>query len=174
MLVIFKEFEPSVHESAFVAPTAVLVGQVKVAQSASIWFNCVVRADINSITIGANSNIQDGCMLHVTNKHPLVVGDRVTAGHGAILHGCKVEDDCLIAMGAIVLDGAVIGSGSIVAAGAVVAPGSEIPPGSLVMGIPGKVIRQVTEGDRAKIERGWKNYVGYSQTYKQINFTAEN
>jgi gamma-carbonic anhydrase len=173
MIIPFKEFQPSVHESAFVAPTAVLIGLVKVAQSASVWFNCVLRADINSIVIGANSNIQDGCMLHVTNRNPLVVGDRVTAGHGAILHGCKVEDDCLIAMGAVVLDGAVIGSGSIVAAGAVVAPGTEVPPGSLVMGIPGKVIRQVTEGDRAKIERGWKNYVGYSQTYRQMDLAQQ-
>src|SRR5207244_2093032 len=105
------------------------------------------------ITIGAHSNIQDGCLLHVTNRHALYIGDRVTAGHGAILHGCHIEDDCLIAMGAVILDGAVIGTGSIVAAGAVVAPGTEIPPGSLVMGIPGKVVRQVTEGDRSKIER---------------------
>jgi carbonic anhydrase/acetyltransferase-like protein (isoleucine patch superfamily) len=168
MIIAFKEKMPSVHESAYIAPTAVLVGQVKVAQSASIWFNCVVRADINSISIGSNSNIQDGCLLHVTTNHPLVIGDRVTAGHGAILHGCRVEDDCLIAMGAIVLDGAVVGSGSIVAAGAVVAPGTEIPPGSLVMGIPAKVIRQANESDRGNIERGWKNYVGYSQTYRQM------
>jgi gamma-carbonic anhydrase len=173
MIIPFKEFQPSVHESAFIAPTAVLVGRVKVAQSASIWFNCVLRADINSIAIGANSNIQDGCMLHVTNKYPLQIGERVTAGHGAILHGCRVEDDCLIAMGAVVLDGAVIGSGSIVAAGAVVAPGTEVPPGSLVMGIPGKVIRQVSEGDRGKIEQGWKNYVGYSETYRQMNLAPQ-
>jgi gamma-carbonic anhydrase len=159
---------PDIHESAFVAPTAVVIGKVKVGKSASIWFNSVARADINSIEIGDYTNIQDGCMLHVTNRNPLVIGERVTAGHGAILHGCHVESDCLIAMGAIVLDGAVIGSGSIVAAGAVVAPSTTIPPGSLVMGMPAKVVRSVTPEDRQKIERGWQNYVGYAASYREM------
>lgn len=106
--------------------------------------------------------------MHVTNSHPLIVGDRVTVGHGAILHGCTIESDCLIAMGAVILDGAIIKSGSIVAAGAVVAPGSEIPAGSIVMGVPGKVIRSVTPSDSRKVEKGWQNYVGYSDIYRQI------
>src|SRR5262249_55478442 len=110
-----------------------------------------------------------GCLLHVTNQHPCRVDDRVTAGHGAIIHGCHVESDCLIAMGAIVLDGAVVGEGSIVAAGAVIGPGTIVPPGSLVMGIPGKVVRPVTAEDRAKIERGWHNYVEYAATYRAMN-----
>ncbi len=168
MLYPYKDTVPSVHDSAFVAPTSALIGAVSVAEGASIWFQCVVRADINAITIGANTNIQDGCLLHVTNKFPLIIGERVTAGHGAILHGCQIESDCLIAMGAIILDGAVIGSGSIVAAGAVVAPGMQVPPGSLVMGVPGKVVRSVRTEDSQKIERGWKNYLKYSGTYRQM------
>lgn len=162
----FNNIEPVVHETAFIAPTAVLVGQVTVAEGASVWFGCVARADINFIKIGVNTNIQDGCMLHVTQRNPLIIDDRVTCGHGAVLHACHIESDCLIAMGAVVLDGAVIGSGSIVAAGAVVAPGSNIPPGSLVMGVPGKVVRPVRAEDRQRIEQGWQNYVRYSSIYR--------
>jgi len=169
MIYPFNQHQPVVHETAFVAPTAVLIGQVTVEEGASIWFHSVLRADINLIKIGANSNIQDGCMLHVTQRNPLIVDERVTAGHGAILHACHVESDCLIAMGAIVLDAAVVGAGSIVAAGAVVAPGSTIPPGSLVMGVPAKVVRPVTADDRQRIEQGWQNYIRYSGVYRGMN-----
>ena len=166
MLLPFEAFVPELAESVFIAPTAVVIGRAFIREGASIWFNSVVRADINRIDIGENTNIQDGCMLHVTNKHPLFIGQRVTVGHGAILHGCLVEDDCLIAMGAVVLDGAVVGAGSIVGAGAVVAPGSNVPPGSLVMGVPAKVIRPVSEQDRTQIDRGWQNYLRYSGMYQ--------
>lgn len=169
MLYQFNEFRPVVHESAFIAPTAVLIGQTSVEEGASIWFQCVVRADINAIRIGAKSNIQDGCLLHVTQRNPLIVEERVTVGHGAILHACHIEPDCLIAMGAIVLDAAVIGAGSVVAAGAVVAPGTAVPQGSLVMGVPGKVVRQVRSEDRQRIEQGWRNYVKYSNEYRSMN-----
>lgn len=162
-----KGKRPSVSQSAFVAPNAVLIGDVHVEDEASVWFSCVVRADINTITIGKGTNIQDACVLHVTNHHALSVGNRVTVGHGAILHGATIEDDCLIAMGSIVLDGALVGSHSVVAAGCIVSPGTQIPPGSLVMGVPGKVVRQVTERDRELIERGWQNYVGYSKDYQK-------
>jgi carbonic anhydrase/acetyltransferase-like protein (isoleucine patch superfamily) len=165
----FAEFQPVVHETAFVAPTAVLIGQVTVAEGASIWFHSVARGDINLVSIGANTNIQDGCMLHVTQRNPLLVDERVTAGHGAILHACHIESDCLIAMGAIVLDGAKVGAGSIVAAGAVVAPGTIIPPASLVMGVPGKVVRPVNAEDRSRIEQGWQNYIRYSAIYRGMN-----
>jgi carbonic anhydrase/acetyltransferase-like protein (isoleucine patch superfamily) len=158
---------PAVHSSVFTAPTACLIGDVKVAADASIWFNTVIRADINTITIGQGTNIQDGCCLHVTKSHPLNVGDRVTVGHGAILHGATIESDCLIGMGAIILDGAVIGSHSIIAAGSVVAPGTHVPPGSLVMGVPGKVVREANAADREHIDRAWQNYVGYRQDYKK-------
>ena len=123
MIFPYESYQPEVHETAFLAPTAVVIGRTKIREGASVWFNCVVRGDINEIEIGKNANIQDGCMLHVTSRNALVIGERVTVGHGAILHGCKIESDCLISMGAIVLDGAVVGSGSIIAAGAVIAPG---------------------------------------------------
>lgn len=171
MLYSYGNMVPDVHESAFIAPTAVLVGQVTVGESASIWFNCVLRADINFINIGSDTNIQDGCLLHVTNQHPLIIEDRVTAGHGAIIHGCHIESDCLIAMGAVVLDGVIVGSGSIIAAGAVIRPGTAIPPDSLVVGVPGKVVRTVSADDRAKIERGWQNYVQYAATYRSMKLS---
>lgn len=157
--------KPSLGKGVFIAPNALLVGRVRVEEEASIWFSCVARGDINEIAIGKQSNIQDGCLMHVTNHHALRVGDRVTVGHGAILHGCEIEPDCLIAMGAIVLDGALVGAHSVVAAGCLVSPGTQIPPGSLVMGVPGKVVRQVNERDREMIEKGWQNYVGYRQTF---------
>lgn len=166
MLYPYENHTPEVHESVFVAPTAVIVGRTKIAEGASIWFHCVVRGDINQISIGQNTNIQDGCLLHVTNRNALIVGERVTVGHGAVLHGCKIENDCLISMAAVVLDGAVVGAGSIVAAGSVVPPGAEIPPNSLVMGVPGKIVRNVSEDDRNKIDRGWQNYLRYSGIYR--------
>jgi len=158
---------PNVHESVFVAPTACLIGEVTVNQDASIWFHTVIRADINSVEIGSGTNIQDGCLLHVTNTHPLKVGDRVTVGHGAILHGATIEADCLIGMGSIILDGALVGAHSVIAAGSIVAPGSQIPPGSLVMGVPGKVVREATSKDREMIDRGAQNYIGYRQSFRQ-------
>jgi len=163
----FLDKSPSVHNSAFIAPTACLIGAVTVKEDASIWFHTVIRGDINAITIGQGTNIQDGCLLHVTNAHRLEVGERVTVGHGAILHGAKIEADCLIGMGAIILDGALIGAHSVIAAGSIIAPGSQIPPGSLVMGVPGKVVREATSKDRELIERGWQNYVGYRQSFRQ-------
>ncbi|MBC8000160.1 MAG: gamma carbonic anhydrase family protein [Leptolyngbya sp.] len=172
MLIPFEGHEPQVADDAYIAPTVVLIGRVRIASGASVWFNSVLRGDINSIDIGENSNIQDGCLLHVTNKHQLIVGERVTVGHGAILHGCRIESDCLIAMGAVVLDHAVVGHGSIVAAGAVVSPGKEIPPYSLVMGVPGKVIRSLSEDDRTQIERGWQNYCQYSRIYKSMKINS--
>jgi len=158
---------PIVHESVFVAPTACLIGAVTVEEDASIWFHTVIRGDINSVSVGKGTNIQDGCLLHVTNTHPLTVGERVTVGHGAILHGATIESDCLIGMGSIILDGALVGAHSVIAAGSIVAPGSQVPPGSLVMGVPGKVVREATSKDREMIDRGWQNYVGYRQNFRE-------
>jgi gamma-carbonic anhydrase len=163
----FDGAAPSVDASAFVAPGSTLIGRVSIGRESSIWFQCVIRADINSITIGNQTNIQDGCLLHVTHRQPLIVKDRVSVGHGAILHGCEIEDDCLIAMGATVLDGAVVGAGSLIAAASLVPPGMHIPEGSLVMGVPGKVIRPLTDADRERVMKGWRNYIGYAQTYKK-------
>jgi len=168
MQLTYENAHPTVSKSAFVAPTAVIVGNASIADHASIWFHCVIRADINRIEIGQSTNIQDGCLLHVTNRHPLIVGERVTVGHGAILHGCHIESNCLISMGAIVLDGAVIGHGSIVAAGCVVPPGMRVPPNSLLMGVPAKVVREVTAEDLSKVEKGWQNYKRYALAYKEM------
>ncbi len=166
MLYPYKNTHPKIDPTVFIAPTAAIIGQVELAEKVSVWFNTVIRADINFIKIGRETNIQDSCVLHVTNVHPVLLGERITVGHGAILHGCKVEDECLISMGVILLDGVLVGRGSLVAAGAVVAPNTQIPPNSLVMGVPGKVVRTLSASDQARVTEGWQHYVEYAQMYK--------
>ncbi|MDX2104844.1 MAG: gamma carbonic anhydrase family protein [Candidatus Melainabacteria bacterium] len=165
MLYTYLSFSPQIDSSVYIAPTATIIGRATIGTESSVWFNTIVRADINTIEIGSQTNIQDSCVLHVTNQFKVKIKDRVTIGHGAILHGCTVESDCLIAMGAIILDGAIIKSGSMVAAGSVVAPGTVIPPQSLVMGTPGKVVRTLNDDDKARMKRNWQNYIGYARTY---------
>jgi carbonic anhydrase/acetyltransferase-like protein (isoleucine patch superfamily) len=139
--------KPTLHETASIAPGARVIGDVVMAASSSIWFNAVVRADDNRISIGPGSNIQDNAVLHVDATHPLTIGANVTIGHGAIVHGCTIEDGVLIGMGAIVLDGAYIEKGSLIAAGALVKQDMRVPAGSLVAGVPGKVIRTLDAKD---------------------------
>lgn len=165
MISAFKGVSPRIASSAFVAPNATLIGRVEIGEESSIWFNTVVRADINDIRIGAQTNVQDGCLLHVTRRHPVLIGNRVTFGHGAIIHGCDIGDNCLIAMGSIVLDGAVIEPGCIVGAGTLIPPEMRVPSNSLVLGSPGKVVRQLTEQDLRRIESGWRNYVMYRKEH---------
>lgn len=148
-----------IHQDTFVAPTATIVGDVTIGAGSSVWYNAVLRGDMAAINIGEQTNIQDGCLLHVADGFPLVIGNYVTAGHGAILHGCTVEDGVLIGMGAIVLDGAVIGSGSIIGAGALITEGKVIPPHSLVVGVPGKVIRQLDDARAEGLITHAKKYV---------------
>lgn len=140
--------EPRRDASVFVAPGAVVVGDVTLAAGVSVWYNAVLRADGSPIVIGEESNLQDGVVCHVDADAPLIVGRRVSAGHNAVLHGCTVEDECLIGMSATVLSGAVIGTGSLVAAGSVVLEGTVVPPGSLVAGVPAKVRRALTPEER--------------------------
>lgn len=140
---------PKIHPTAWVAPGAFLRGDVIVEEQANIWYNAVLRADQETITIGKGTNVQDNCVLHGDAGCDVTVGEFVTVGHGAILHGCTVEDKCLIGMNAVVLDHAVVGAGSIVGAGAVVAAGTVIPPKSLVVGIPAKVKKTLTDEDVA-------------------------
>ena len=166
----FKDLQPQIADSAYIAPDAVIIGDAIIKEEASIWFKTVIRADINSIEVGQQSNIQDTCILHVTREFAVVVGDRVTVGHGVTLHGCTVEDDCLIGIGAVVLDDARIGRGSLVAAGAVVAPGTVIPPDSLVMGIPARVVRKLHQRDRNKFEANWRNYLELKDVYLSEDF----
>ncbi|QDY75724.1 gamma carbonic anhydrase family protein [Streptomyces qinzhouensis] len=140
----FHGAEPSLDPDAFAAPTSVIIGDVTLGPGASVWYHAVLRADCGPIVIGAGSNIQDNCTVHVDPGFPVTVGERVTVGHNAVLHGCTVGDEVLIGMGATVLNGARIGAGSLVAAGAVVPQGMEIPPGSLVAGVPAVVKRPLT------------------------------
>lgn len=142
---------PQVHADAWVAPTVVLAGRVTIAERASVWYASVLRADMDSITVGPGSNVQDGSILHADPGFGLTIGSGVSVGHRAVLHGCTVGDDVLVGMGAVVLNGARIGAGSLIAAGAVVLEGTEVPPGSLVAGVPGKVRRELSEQERASI-----------------------
>ena len=155
----FQGKHPEVASTAFVEESAQLIGRVEVGPESSIWFNAVARGDINAIRIGARTNIQDLCCLHVTRVFPVTVGDRVTVGHSVTLHGCTIGDDCLIGMGATVLDGARIGSGCLIGAGALVVPGTEVPAGSLVVGAPAKVKRPVTAQERELIARSVESYI---------------
>lgn len=142
----------------YIHPSAVIIGDVTLGRDASVWPTAVLRGDIDAIVIGDETNVQDGVIVHVDAGYPVRVGHRVTIGHRAVIHGCTIEDDCLIGIGAIVLNGAVIGTGSVIGAGAVVREGMIVPPGSLVLGVPGKVVRPVDDELRKKIEHGARTY----------------
>ena len=153
--------------SAYVDPQAVVIGDVTIGEDSSVWPCVVIRGDVNWIRIGARTNIQDGSVCHVMrDEWPLVLGDNVTIGHGAVLHGCTIESRCLVGMGAIILNGAKIGTGSIVAAGTLVPEGTIVPPGSLFMGHPGKFRRPLTQQDQDSIDAYAARYVEYAATYK--------
>ncbi len=165
MVIPYNGSSPVVHETAFVADFAVLVGRVTLRQHASVWFHSVLRADINRIDVGEYTNIQDGCILHVGDEHPCVVGSYVTAGHGARIHGCTVEDNCLVGIGAIILNGARVGANSVVGAGCVITEGADIPPYSLVLGVPGKVSRTLEPGQEHRIRYWAQKYARVKDTY---------
>lgn len=154
----------------WVASSAVLIGQVELGPRSTVWFGAVVRADQDTIRIGSSSNVQDGVVLHTDHGLPLVVGDRVSVGHLAVLHGCTVEDDVLIGMHATVLNGARIGAGSIVAAGAVVLEGSEVPPRSLVAGVPARVRRATSDEELASNRRNAEDYAVLGSRYRSGEF----
>jgi carbonic anhydrase/acetyltransferase-like protein (isoleucine patch superfamily) len=166
MLRPFRGVFPRVHPTAFVDDSAQVIGDVEVGEESSIWMVVVVRGDVHKIRIGKRSNVQDGTIVHVMNQtHPTTLGDDVTIGHGAILHGCTIEDRCLVGMGAILLNGAHIGTGSIIAAGTLIVEEMNVPPRSLVMGSPGKVKRQLTDAEVAGIQAYADRYVGYRLEY---------
>jgi carbonic anhydrase/acetyltransferase-like protein (isoleucine patch superfamily) len=149
---------PRLDSTSFVASGARIIGDVTLAEGASVWYNAVLRADSAAIFVGAGSNLQDNVSVHVDAGYPVVIGDDVSVGHNAVVHGCTIGDRCLVGMGAVVLSGAVIGEGSLIAAGAVVLEGSEIPPGSLVAGVPGKVRRELSDDEQRAIVRNAELY----------------
>jgi carbonic anhydrase/acetyltransferase-like protein (isoleucine patch superfamily) len=166
-LLAYDGHQPDVAAEAFVADGATLVGAVTVRAGASVWFGAVVRADGSSIRIGRDSNVQDGCVLHSDPSFPVVVGDRVSIGHRAVVHGCTVEDEVLVGMGAVLLNGSVVGRGSLVAAGAVLREGTVVPPGSLVAGVPARVRRDVTDAERERMRSGAESYVVRARRYRE-------
>jgi carbonic anhydrase/acetyltransferase-like protein (isoleucine patch superfamily) len=159
---------PDIADSAWVAPNATLIGRVALGEEASVFYGSVLRADVDSITIGAGSNIQDNVSIHCDAGTPTTVGRGVSVGHSAVLHGCTVEDDCLIGMSATVLNRAVIGAGSLVAAGAVVLEGTVIPPGSLVAGVPAKVRRELSDEEREQVRGNARHYVELSRVHSAL------
>ena len=156
---------PRIPASVYVAPSADIIGSVDLGENSSVWFQCVLRGDIEPIRIGANSNIQDGSVVHTMRGAPVVVGDWVTVGHRVVLHGCTVENHCLIGMGAVLLNHVHVGEGSIVAAGSLVAENTVIPPRSIYMGVPAKLQRKVTAEDQAFVRRHATNYLQYKVQY---------
>lgn len=166
MITAYKGTSPKIADSAFVAPSAQIIGDVHIGVDSSVWFNCVLRGDCYHIRIGEKSNIQDNTVIHVTQEQfATIIGNYVTVGHSAVVHGCTVMDRCLIGIGAIVLDDVTIGEESLIAAGSLVTPGTKIPPRSMVMGAPAKVRRQVTDQEVARINEHWQHYVEYKNQY---------
>ena len=165
LTVTLDDITPTVAPGAWVAPGAVLVGAVTLAADASVWYSTVVRADTATITVGARTNLQDGVVVHADPGFPVTVGDGVSVGHRAVLHGCVIGDDVLVGMGAVVLNGARIGSGTLIAAGAVVLEGADVPPGSLVAGLPAKVRRPLTDDELAAVRRNAATYCALARRH---------
>jgi gamma-carbonic anhydrase len=169
MMALIRPFggkTPRLHDSVFVADGAVVIGDVEVGEGSSLWFGALVRGDVNSIRIGARTNVQDQSVVHVTGgTHPTVVGDDVTVGHRVTLHGCTVHDRCLVGIGAVVLDGAVIGPDAMVGAGSLVPPGMVVPPGTLALGSPARVKRELRADELAHLRASARNYEQLAQRY---------
>jgi len=175
MIGAFIGRSPEMHETSFVAESADLIGDVRLGRDSSIWFNTAVRGDVHRIVIGEASNVQDNAVIHVTHgTAPTTIGNRVTIGHSAVVHGCTIQDDVLIGIGAIILDHAVIGTQSIVGAGALVTGGLDIPPGSMVLGVPARVVRPLTDDEVASLADYSSNYVRYKNIYTGVETPAEN
>lgn len=164
-IISYKGVAPQINLSAYISEGVAIIGDVKIEEGANIWFNSVLRGDIEKIYVGKYTNIQDNCTVHVMGDCPALIGEYVTVGHGAIVHGCTVENNCLIGMGAVLLGYCKIGENSIVAAGSVVTEGKIIPPNSMVMGIPGRVVRQLTKKEIEDIRKSAMHYYDIAQEY---------
>ena len=165
--------QPKVDPTAFIAPGAVVMGDVTLGPRSSVWYQAVLRGDMAPIVVGEATNLQDATIVHVDEGKPTLIGARVGVGHRVILHACIVEDECLIGMGSILLNDVHVGTGSVIAAGAVVTEGMRIPPGSLVMGVPARVVRHVDDGLRARIAGTWAHYVAEAARHRSGAFPVE-
>ena len=173
MILAFKNYNPQISEGVFVAPSADVIGRVTIGKDSSIWFGVVIRGDVHRIEIGERTSIQDKSMVHVTHfkkedesdGHPTIIGSDVTVGHSVVLHGCKIEDACLIGMSATILDGAVIGKESIVGAGSLVTKGKVFPPRSLIMGSPAKIVRELSDEEVKELYASATRYVSFKDQY---------
>jgi gamma-carbonic anhydrase len=166
MIRSFNNIFPKVHQTAFVTDDAIVIGDVEIGEDASVWFGSIVRGDVNYIRIGARTNIQDGCVIHVSSRtHPTILEEEITVGHRVTLHGCHVERGCLIGIGSILMDGVRVGAQSLVGAGSLLTPGTQVPPRSLVLGSPARVKRELTDDELAFLDRSWRNYVELKAKY---------
>ena len=161
----FKGIKPDIQEGVYVAPSADIIGKVTLAKNVSIWHQCVARGDVNTISVGENSNVQDLSMLHVTKDYKLTIGSNVSIGHSVTVHGCTIDDGCLIGMGAVIMDGAHIGENSVVAGGSVVPPHKKYPPQSMIMGNPAVLKRELTSEEAELYRNHYKAYVKYKDEY---------
>lgn len=164
----YLQFSPVLGQSVYISDGAKVIGRAELADHVNIWFNSVVRADVNFIKIGKNTNIQDLCMLHVTELNSLTIGENTSLGHSVVLHGCKIGSGCLIGMGAIILDGAEIGDNCLVAAGSLVTPGKKFPAGSMIKGRPAVLDRPLTEEEVARVSNHYRAYVEYKEQYLKM------
>jgi carbonic anhydrase/acetyltransferase-like protein (isoleucine patch superfamily) len=168
LILPYKGISPRIHPTVFTVETAQIIGDVEIGEDSSVWFNAVVRGDVNYITIGKRTNVQDNSVLHVTHDtHPLIIGDDVTIGHSVTLHGCTIKGRSLIGMGAVILDGAVVEEDTVLGAGALVTENMVVPSGSLVVGVPGKVRRELTSEERGELLQSARNYMEYSNIYRE-------
>ncbi|MCT7601412.1 gamma carbonic anhydrase family protein [Aliarcobacter butzleri] len=166
MILKFKEFYPKIDPSAWIAPSADLIGNIEIGEDSSVWFGCVIRSDINEVKIGKNTNIQDLSCIHTDTNSKTIIGNNVTVGHKVMLHGCIIEDNCLIGMSATILDNAIIGEGSIVGANSLVTAGKVFPPRSMIMGSPAKVVKQLSQEDVDKLIAHAGRYIEYKNEYR--------
>jgi len=168
MIKEYNGHKPHIHNSCFIAENTTIIGRVTIKRNASIWYGTVIRGDDNYISIGENTNVQDNCTIHIAEDYPTIIGDNVTIGHGAIVHGCKVGNNVLIGMGAIILDGAEIEDNVLIAAGSLVSPGKKMPSNTLVMGSPAKVVRELTKEEIVNIKNSADYYVKLAEEHKKI------
>ena len=168
MIISYKQYKPSIGKDTFIAENSTIIGRCFIGENCSIWYNTVVRADVNEIIIGRGTNIQDGCVVHCANDYKTIIGENVTIGHNAIIHGCTVGNNCLIGMGSTILDGAVIGDNVIVGANSLITSGKKIPSGVLVMGSPAKVARELVPAEIEEISRSAEGYLILSKEYSRL------